>query len=389
MPQAPSLPPEARRVLELARRDRAAAREALAKQPLEAQLELVCSSPAAERARLIELCPHPERLVPALPEAELCYTAKAVGLHDAGWLLEHARAEQVVACVDLDAWRRDVPDRVTLSAWLRALADANEAVFVEAVRTLDPELVVLYLGDRIEVALKPSEGDWEPPPGSRSVDGQFWFVARREKDDLSDVESLLRGLFQNAYWTYFRLMQGVIWETAAECEEWALRWRAGRLLDLGFPPWEEAMAIYGRLPADALARVEEDDETEKRDWTLPVWMPELPALASGEPSLFRALAALPEAERASRVRDFVALANKVAMASRLPLGDAESLPAAFERAAETASRGLDFVAERSGLDPARVVARLSLDRLFRVGANLTGELPRPPVEEDGEAGATD
>jgi hypothetical protein len=39
---------------------------------------------------------------------------------------------------------------------------------------------------------------------------------------------LLRTLFEEDYWTYFRLMQGALWELASDTEEWALRWRSGR-----------------------------------------------------------------------------------------------------------------------------------------------------------------
>lgn len=389
MALVPRLPPEARRILDLAQRDRQAAREALGELPLDAQVALVCGSPVAERSRLLELVPAPEKLVPALPEAELCYTAKAIGLHDAGWLLEHARPEQVVACLDLDAWREDLPDRRALASWLRALVEAGEGPLLGAADAIDPELLVLFLADRIEVVLKPEDEGWEPPSGARSLEGQFWFRARREKDDLSDVEVWLRALFQNAYFVYFRLMQGVIHEAPSELEEWALRWRGGRLLDLGFPPWEEAMAIYGRLPADALAALPEEPASEELGtWPLPIWMPELPALAGEEPSLFRAMAGLADEERAPCVQAFVSLANKVAVANHLSLGDSESLPSAFERAARGASRGLDFVAGETGLEPTALLRRLSVDRLFRVGANLTGELPEER-EPDEEAGATD
>jgi hypothetical protein len=104
-----------------------------------------------------------------------------------------------------------------------------------------------------------------------------------------------------------------------------------------------------------------------------------------EPSLFRALAGLSDEERPAQLRAFVALANKVAVANHLPLGDAESLPEAFGRAARTASHGLDFVATESGLEPTQALRRLRVDRLFRVGANLSGELPELREPDEGAA----
>jgi len=383
---------EARRILDLAGDDRSAAREAFAKLPLEGQVALVCGSPVAQRGRLLDLASEPEKLVPALPEAELCYTAKAIGLHDAGWLLAHAQPEQVVACVDLDAWRNDDPDRRVLGDWLRALVEAGEEPLLAAATALDPELLTLFLAGRIEVELKTSADSWEPPGGARTLEGQFWYTARREKDDLSDIETLLRVLFQNQYWTYYRLLQAVIWEQQSELEHWALRFRVGRLLDLGFPPWEESMAIYGRLPVESLASMPESEVTPgsegSEEWAPAIFLSGIPSVAGDEPSLFRAMAGLSDEERPAQLRAFISLANKVAVANHLPLGDAESLPDAFGRAARTASLGLDFVAREHGLEPTQALRRLPVDRLFRVGANLAGELPELREPDEG-AGDTD
>ena len=87
----------------------------------DAQAELVCSAPVARRAQILDLLPQPEEVIPRLPEAELCFTVKAVGLESATWILEHATPDQLVACLDLDAWQGDVPDPGKLGAWLEAL----------------------------------------------------------------------------------------------------------------------------------------------------------------------------------------------------------------------------------------------------------------------------
>jgi hypothetical protein len=51
---------------------------------LDAQVALVCETPVARRSELIDLSLQSEALIAQLPPAELCFTAKAVGLHDAG-----------------------------------------------------------------------------------------------------------------------------------------------------------------------------------------------------------------------------------------------------------------------------------------------------------------
>jgi hypothetical protein len=368
----PALSPQARELLDLARRDRGAAKQALAALDLDAQLALVCEAPAAHRAALLELAPLPEALIPRMPPAELVFTAKALGLHDAGWLLEHATEEQLVACLDLDGWSGDLPERGKLDDWLAALAHAGEPTLLRAARALDMELLVLEVRARARVTLKPNGDDsWEPPVGAHTLDGQFYLEPLRDDDDFADLISFLRVLFEHEYWTYYRLLQGAQWELDSDAEEWALRWRDGRLQDLGFPPFEDAKRIYAFVKPDQLGALPKADELRPvGEWDLPVWMPNLPVSRDQELALFRGLAQLGEDERRARGFELMALANRVAMADGLPLGDAESLPTALEKAARVASRGLEHLAQANGVTLPEVLRRSALERLFRVGHQL-------------------
>lgn len=364
-------PVDPREVLKLARTDRDRARAWVTALPIESQVALVCEAPLARRAEVFELLPMPERVVPLLPEAELCFTAKAIGLADASWLLECATPEQIQACVDLDAWRGDAPDPATFDAWIEAIADASDEKVLLDLEGLDPELLTLWLRTRAEVVLKPSDDGWEPPRGGLTLDGQFYVVPRRENDDLENLMRVLRILFELDYWRYFRLIQGGIWELDAETEEWARRWRVGRLQDLGFPEWDEAMAVYGRLRGEEIARLPEDARAlDGTPFHLPVWMPPLPARRDASHLVFRAAAELSADERAAFFYAFVALANQLAVADRMPLGDAESIPAAIEKAAAVTSRGLEHLAAQHALAPVDLLRRVRLDRLFRVGFSL-------------------
>jgi hypothetical protein len=368
----PALPARARELLELARSDRAAATKAIAALDLDAQLALVCESPVARRAELLDLAPQPEALIPRLPPAELCFTAKAVGLHDAGWLLEHASEEQLVACLDLDAWSGGLPDVGKLDAWIAALAHAGEATLLRAARSLDMELLVLEVRARARVTLKPNgDDDWEPPVGAHTLDGQFYLEPLRDDDDFADLLTLLRVLFESDYWVYYRLLQGAQWELVSDAEEWALRWRDGRLQDLGFPPLEDAKRVYAFVKPDQLSVLPRAEHLHAvGEWEPATWMPQLPVSRDQELALFRALAQLPEAERRPYAFAFMALANRVAMADGLPLGDAESLPRALEKAARAASRGLEHLAQANGVALPEVLRRVPLERLFRVGHQL-------------------
>jgi len=380
----------ARHLLKLAQEDRRAARAVVAGMTLDEQVAAVCEAPLAMRSRVLDLCPEPEAVIPRLPEAELCFLCKAVGVSDASAMLAYATQEQIVACIDLDAWRGLLPDVRKLDGWMAALAEAGDPTLLRAAQAMDAEMLALFLRDHIAVDLKPSgDEDWQPPEGGQTIDGQFWFVARRDEDDLAVLERLLQVLFQGDYWLYFRMMQSVVEEGRTEIEEWALRWRTGRLEDLGFPSWDRSMHIYGHLRPDRLAEIPiESRDIEYAAWQLPVWITDLPVAADSRHALFRAAGQLDTEGRAAFFYAFLALANKIAVADRRDLGDAETLPDAIEKAAGVASRGLEHLARENGLDLTDALRRVPLDRLFRVGVNLAPEGVRPTFSElDGEADA--
>ncbi len=350
----------------------------LAECSLDEQAALVCSAPLGRRAELLQLTPMPEQVIPLLPEAELCYTVKEIGLQDAGWALACASTEQLIAAVDLDIWEGFAPEPAKLDTWLDALAHAGDATLLRGVQELDTELIFLYLKNRIASDLKPPDSescdDWQPPIGGQTLDGQFYYCAVNEKDDLETITRMLKLLFTENYWLYFRLLQAVIHEPRTENEEFAMRWRNGRLEDLGFPAWEEAMAIYGHLRPDersALPGAEDVDALDISAWRMPVWAPELPAeLTGSEHAIFRAVAQLDAEGRAAFFYALIGLANKVAVADKLPLGDAESLPQAIAKAAALTSAGFEYLAAEHPLPAAELLHRVRLDHLYRIGANL-------------------
>ena len=375
-------------LLGLARRDRTAARKRVADLPIEDQLALVCDAPVSRRRQILDLLPAPERVIPLIPEAELVFTLKAIGLDETSWILEAATPDQVTACLDLDAWKGTSLDPDALDLWMAALAEIGDPALVRHLHAVDPELSVLYLRNHAEILLKPpdsEEASFEPPPGAQTLDGQFYLVARREGDDLAPLLRILHALFQSDYWSYFRLLQGAIWELPTESEEWALRWRSGRLEDLGFPPWDEAMAIYRFVPAAERDRLPaETPVRETLAWHLPVWIPSLPTGRDAKQLVFAAIAELEPEQRRAAFYELISLANQVAVADRMDLADAASTPTAIEKAARWVSRGLEHVASANAVGAAEVLRRLPMERLFRVGASLDPKTAKgPPRDPDG------
>lgn len=380
MQRPTQLPAKTLEILKLARHDREAARAAMRGLSTEAQVALVIETPVARRSELLELAPDAALIVPALPEAELVFTLKAIGLGDAGWLLEHATPEQLRVCIDLDAWNGLTFDRNALHQWLTAIGEAEDAQ-VRTFQELDTELIVLFIRDLAEVYLQPDR-EWSPPDGAMTVDGQFWLVPIGDADDLETLMGALRLLFERDYWLYFRILQGAIHELDSDCEEFALRWRTGRLADLGFPTWDEAIAIYSWLSPERWCDVQPDAKAlDATDFVLPAELPPPMLDAGSEHAVFRAATELSPDERRVFFQRFVTLANQIAIADRLPLGDVESIPRAIEKAATVTSQALAHIARERNLSSVDVLRRVELRRLFAVGASLDPSV-RPPVASE-------
>ncbi len=355
-------------LLSLARHDRAQARAQMRNLSHEEQLARVCDAPLSRRAEILDLSPSPELLIPELPEAELCFIVKQVGLADAAWILAHATREQIIACLDLDIWQKYSLEPARVETWLAALAEAGDEVLFMTAQAMDLETLTLFLRDRIIVELKANDDDWQAPPGSETLEGQFYFRARHDHDDLATIKQLLHALFQGDYWLYFRTMQAVMHELPTETEEWALRWRSGRLQDLGFVPREEAIRIYAYLPL-ALRTQQDDMPLETSEWTLPIWMPRFPETTATEPLIFRAAAHLDAEARRGFFFQFLNLANKVAVADDLALSDAETISKTLAKAAELSSAGLEWLSVECNRAPGELLREVSLEKLFRIGVS--------------------
>lgn len=371
MPESPRTVPAAQSsgtsLLRLARRDPEAAKKHLAALGVDAQASLVLEVRPESRLELLMLVERPEAVVPKLPETELCVTACAAGLSEAPWLLEMATVNQIRACFDLDCWRGWELERGRLSEWLAALVEAGPDTLLRAVESLDEELLVLAV--RAQADLRVLSREDTPPEGWFTVDGVIYFGVR-EGVDPAVLRALATATFEGAPALYWRLAYGALFEPEAECVEWALRWRTGRLADLGFPELEQAMRVYRPL----------------RPEHVPVWEAGIPSSAVVPGSrlprqlagtlLGESLSKLSPQRAADLLGYILGVANSVAVADGLALSASESVPRALEKAVRGIDLGLRELSRSRNLSPHEVLDTTSPLDLFRIGATLDAGLRR-------------
>jgi hypothetical protein len=368
-----------------------------------------------------------ESAVQALPGDELYYVVHELGLRDAGAILNEATAEQLQIVLDFAVWERDRIAPGALSEWLAAMAEAPPDRIGQWLAGLDTELVALVIrrgadiydlsqGDppaepqgsffptpdglfvldvrglpedpraaRSEDAwgsdgfpgASPSRGAWDPPRVPASIEGG--------PDSAAVIIRLVDSLYRSDRDLARRLLVGAAAELDAELEETAHRWRQGRMADLGFADYYEALEVYRALdPAsvrvgDAAAapaglRPRGDANVNGAALRVPTALAQRLADAGGSP-FARAAQALAAGDEIDDLHfALVALTNRVLAADRVAPGDDDAVTSVLERLAAT----LDLAIERLAAgDDARATAALRtvpLVRLFRLGVSLIGKV---------------
>ena len=203
-------------------------------------------------------------------------------------------------------------------------------------------------------------------------DGVVYYLPHHEGDDRRLME-ILRIAFSEAPAHYWQLVYGAVFESQAECEEYALRWHRGRLNDLGFPDREQAMRAYRPLALDDALVV---DLGSGADGSGVVPAPQLPQVLAGT-LLARAFGELPAARAADVLGYVLAVGNAVAIADRMPLSEFHSIDKALRKAVQGIDRGLEALAQSRHESPGHILDHTLPMDLFRIGATLDPSL-RPP-----------
>jgi Family of unknown function (DUF6178) len=314
----------------------------------------------------------PQALVRALPADELYLTIRDVGLGDSAILVQLASPGQFEVFLDLAAWSRDAFDPRKALPWLRAaragsgLEPRAAARWARKLAELDREVLYLVLRDALEI----HDLEVDPDPEIRSdrfmrtPEGKYVIEFRVDGVEYAAVRGLLDDLFAEDPFLATRLLSAIRWEAPSELEETALRWRAGRLADLGWPSLEEARSWFARPPRAAAQRPGRSARPAGFF---------LATLTRGT-LLDRAAARLsPEAAEAVEAQ-VVSAANAVLVADAVDPGDVDAVRSAFESARGYLELGLEQLAGADEERAAEALAATPVKRIFQEGFGRVLEL---------------
>jgi hypothetical protein len=326
----------------------------------------------------------PEAEVRALSVPELYFLIDEVGLGDCTELLALADSEQVQGCFDMEIWDRDQMQMEALLPWMGALQEMGFEHFAGVWQALDPELTALTLRRNTEI-YDLSLGD-EPPedeerPAYTTPDSFFHVVFTSEDEEVNKqlyriIEDLYRADLQLAR----HALMGARSELPSYLEEMSYRWRSGRMADLGYVDFYEALEVFRPIDpgsvriGEGTAAMGVGPIADERSDTLPV--PVLEPVV-GRSFLARALEQISDARTVEGVQSaLLYLVNRALSASRVPPGNREAVELASLHVAATTALGLEYVSD-GDLDRAvEALTTISLTRLHRLGYTLGLRLAR-------------
>jgi hypothetical protein len=315
----------------------------------------------------------PQALVRALPADELYFTILEAGLGDAAAIVQLASAEQFKAFLDLEAWSREGFDPRKALPWLRAaragaqLEPKAAARWERKLAALDRE--VLYLVLRTTLRIHDLEEDEDPELTSdrfmRTPEGKYVVEFLVDGAEYMAVRGVLDDLYAEDPFAATRLLSSIRWDLPSELEETALRWRTGRLADLGYPSLDEALSWFARPPRTPAAAT--------------------PGLSARPPGFFlatlatsslldRAFASLAPGVRDPIERQIVSAANAVLVADAVDPGDLDAVRAAFGAARAYLELGLEKLSGGDDGRAAEVLEETPAKRIFQEGFGRVLEL---------------
>jgi hypothetical protein len=317
--------------------------------------------------------------VAALSPNEVFELVHEVGFEDAQPLIELATPQQIRGCFDLDGWTKDALDVVSLKPWLVALTEAGFEKVGEVWGALDAELrALIFQRNVIVYDTTQNEGPEEDNDEPIMPTPDRFFLLELKGDD--DTQRLTMRIVEDLYRADPDLARHTIMaarsELPSELEEMSYRWRSGRLADLGYVDFYEALDLFRPLPLDQvhIGEGSQDRPLDEGEMRLPIVVAEE---VMGRSFLARAMAALDDSSEAERLEQaLMVLVNKVLAAGRAKPGQPEVMRRGALYATATLSLGLETVA-RGDLERAQeALHTVAFGRLFRVGYTVTQKLAK-------------
>ena len=325
----------------------------------------------------------PEAAVAALSPNEVYELVHEVGFEDGQDLIALATPSQIQGCFDLDGWNKDQLDLAPLKPWLQALLEAGFEKVGQVWGSLDSELRALILQRHTKIydtTLEEAPEEDNEAPIMVTPDRFFLIELLGDDDTGRVVQAIVEDLYRADPDLARHTIMSARSEPPAELEEQSYRWRSGRLADLGYVDFYDALDLFRPLPAAQVHIGEGSQERLVADDSARMAL----AVAQevlGRSFLARTMATIEDVTEAERLESaFMVLVNKVLSAGRAKPGQEEVVRRGALYAPRPVPRARCGVTQRPRAGAARQGSRRSAWRACSASAT------RHPQDRPARAG---
>ena len=350
-------------------------------QVLKQEIAKVLACTPSARARSIIDSPFTGQILEQLPPQETYLIIKESWGMDSQILLQYVPPEAVCRFIDLDCWEKDTLSVEGVMEWLWEIYNASFDTLAQALESIDLEIIVLLFQSYIEVVHVIPTDEHIPvlmDEGYESLDNNYFYRIILDDEKTPLVKEILSILFTHHADLYYTVMGGVMFELRSSMEEATYEKRSFRLMEMGFPPPDEAVSIYQHIRPEKLLdlgiRKEKTPVITKHLHMLPAVY--LDHFSQKKDIIIQALdKANPEIQERF-LYEMIYLANKIVMADFKPLNEMGEIKHSMEKASSLTSLGLSVAMRKKGLSAEAILDTINAETLFTLGYNMIYEQQR-------------
>jgi hypothetical protein len=348
---------------------------------LKQEIAKVLACTPSARARGIIDSPYTGQILEQLPPQETYLIIKESWGMDSQILLQYILPEAVCRFIDLDCWEKDTLSVDGVMEWLWEIYNASFDTLAHALETIDLEILVILFQSYIKVAHVIPTDEHIPDlidEGFESLDNNYFYQIILDDEKTPLIKELLSILFTHHQELYYTILEGVMFEMRSNMEETTYEKRSLRLMEMGFPPPDEAMSIYQHIRPEKLLDLgiqkEKTPVINKHLHLLPTVY--LDHFSHKKDLIIQVLdSAKPEIQERF-LYEMIYLANKIVMADFKPLNEMEEIRRSMEKASSLTSLGLSVAMREKGLSAEAVLDSINAEPLFSLGYNMIYEQQR-------------
>ncbi|MBN2297577.1 MAG: hypothetical protein JXM72_03230 [Deltaproteobacteria bacterium] len=342
------------------------------------ELSKILTSTPSERARSIIDSQYTREILEQLSAQEAYMIVKDSWGTDSQILLPFIAPETICNFIDLDCWEKDSLSMENVIEWLWEIYTSSPETLQQVLDVIDLDLIILLYQSYMEVMqVVPTDEDIPNllDTGYESYDDVYFFRFTREDEKIQLLKDMLSLLFTHYQNIYYGIMEGVMWEFKSSMEENIFERRTFRLMEMGFPPSEEAMSIYRRTPPEKLLRTgirkEKVPHMDLSESLLPSLY--MDHISENKGLIVKALEQTNPETRDRFIYETIYLSNKIIMADYRSLNEIDELKKSIDKAAALTSLGLAIIMKETKSGAAAVLEDVNAETLFSLGYNIVSK----------------